>query len=277
MTALFLLSLYGGADAASSSLLATLYGNGQTRQSSVSPFVAMRAAEANKERDVGLTAAKPEIKRAIDGFRAGVAKATTVDGLLRDPRVLEVLLTANGLGDQTSRPGLARKAFASDPTDATALVNRLTDTRWKPAVETFDFANKGLTVIKDQAVIDKLADAYAEVKWRKSLDQTTPGLSNALTFRAQAKDITSALGILGDPVLREVVTVALRIPKQIAFQTLTAQETAINARLKIERLQDPKFVEAFAQRYLLAAAENAQTNTGADLTALSVRSAGLLV
>jgi hypothetical protein len=279
MSDLFLLSLYGGgADAGSASLLATLYGQGGVRRpASVSPFIAMRSAEQNRERDIGLTAAQPEIKRAIAGFRAGVAKATSVDALLRDPRVLEVLLTANGLGDQTSRPALARKALTADLADPASLINRLTDSRWKPAAETYDFANRGLAVIQDQRVIDKLADAYAEVKWRKSLDEATPGLSKALTFRAQAASVTSALQILGDPVLRDVVTTALGIPKQIAFQPLTAQENAITTRLDIAKLADPKFVEAFAQRYLLAAAQNAQTNPATDLTALAVRSAGLVI
>ncbi len=278
MSGSFLLSLFGGtADAGTTALLSTLYGRGARPAASVSPFVAMRSAEANRDRDVGLTAARPEVKRAIDNFRAGVAKATTVDGLLRDPRVMEVLLTANGLGDQTSRAALARKALASDLTDANSVVNSLTDSRWKPVAETLGFATRGLATIKDQAVIDKLADAYAEVKWRKSLDEKTPGLSNALTFRAQAAKVTSTWQILGDPVLREVVTTALRIPKQIAFQPLTAQETAISSRLKIEKLTDPKFVEAFAQRYLLAAAENATASTASDLTSLSVRSSSLIV
>ncbi len=275
---MFLLSLYGGgADSASSSLLATLYGQGAKRAASVSPFVAMRSAEQNKTREVGLTADKPEIKRAIDGFRAGVAKATSVDALLRDPKVMEVLLTANGLGDQTSRAALARKTMQSDLSDPNALVFKLSDSRWKPAVETYDFAKKGLAIIQDPAVINKLADAYAEVKWRNGLDEQTPGLSNALTFRAQAGSVTSALQILGDPVLRNVVTVALGIPKQIAFQPLTAQENAITTRLDVAKLKDPKFVEAFAQRYLLAAAEAAQTDTSSDLTALSVRSRGLVI
>jgi len=278
MSGSFLLSLIGGtADAGASALLSTLYGRGAPRAGAISPFVAMRSAEANRDRDVGLTAERPEIKRAIESFRAGVAKATTVDGLLRDPRVMEVLLTANGLGGETSRAALARKALASDVADAKSLVNTLTDSRWKPVAQTFAFATRGLDVIKDPAVIDKLADAYAEVKWRKSLDERTPGLSNALTFRAQAAKVTSALQILGDPILREVVTTALRIPKQIAFQPLSAQENAITTRLKIEQLSDAKFVESFAQRYLLVAAENAQASSGPDLTSLAVQSSSLLV
>ncbi len=53
--------------------------------------------------------------------------------------------------------------------------------------------------------------------------------------------------------MRKVVTTALGIPLQIAFQPLQAQEKAISAQLDITKFKDPKFVESFVQRYLLAA------------------------
>jgi len=70
-----------------------------------------------------------------------------------------------------------------------------------------------------------VTNAYAEVTWRNSLDAATPGLSNALTFRSEASTITSVDQILGDPVMRTVVTTALGVPEEIAFQDLTAQRT----------------------------------------------------
>ena len=126
-----------------------------------------------------------------------------------------------------------------------------------------------------QDLFARVADAYAEVKWRHSLDAATPGLSNALTFRARAASVGSTLEILGDPVLREVVTVALGIPKQIAFQSIEAQQKAIDTRLDVAKLKDKGFVEKFAQRYLLEAAKTAAPDDGSDLTALSVRAGGL--
>ncbi len=60
--------------------------------------------------------------------------------------------------------------------------------------------------------------------------------------------------------MRTVVTTALGIPLQIAFQPLEAQEKAISTRLDITKFKDPKFVESFVQRYLLAANTSA-TNT----------------
>ena len=263
-----------------SSLLPTLYrqASGQSSLQAIPPSTALLSAEKNQTRDVKRTAAQPEVKRAVDAFTQSVRSAKSVDGLLRDRGFLEVFLTANGLGDQTGAGGLARRVLQSDPSDSKSLVNKLSDTRWKATAKTYDFATKGLSIIQDPKVIAKLADAYAEVKWRKSLDETTPGLSKALTFRAQATSVTSVDEILGDPILRDVVTVALGIPKQIAFQSIEAQERAITTRLDITKLKDSHFVEKFAQRYLLAAAAAANPpDATADIATLAVRSAGLVI
>ena len=96
----------------------------------------------------------------------------------------------------------------------------------------------------------------------------------------RASTITSALQILGDPTFRAVVTTALSVPREIAFQGLPAQETAITQRLDIAQFKDPAFVNKFTHRYLIAAAADATLTGGQnknDLLSLAVRSTGLVV
>ncbi len=281
----YLTSLYGtstGTSTGADSMLATLYGlAGQTTNSfGQNPATALKSAEQNQTQDIKMTAQQPAVLRAVNAFKAGVSSAKTVKQLLANPAVMQVLLTANGLANQIPYTALAAKTLQSNVNDKTSLVNKLTDTRWKPVVQTYDFANKGLSLIKNPTVMSTIANAYAEVTWRQSLDATTPGLSNALTFRGEASTITSVDQILGDPVMRTVVTTALGIPLQIAFQPLEAQEKAIATRVDITKFKDPKFVENFIQRYLLAANTNTNaTGTSAtpDLTTLAVQSRGLVV
>ena len=277
----YLPSLFGSATSTGgSSLLATLYGYaGQsTASSGQNPVTALLSAEQNETKSVAATAAQPAVARDVAAFRAGVANAKDAASLLANPAVMKVLLTANGLGDQIQYPALVRKALLSDTSDPNALANQLSNTQWKSTARTYDFANQGLAVIQNPKVLDTLANAYAEVSWRQSLDAATPGLSDALTFRAQAASVTSVDQILGDPVLRRVVTTALGIPQQIAFQDLPAQEKAISTRLDITQLQDPRFVEKFAQRYLVAAASSASSSSATpDLMSLAVQARGLVV
>lgn len=245
-----------------------------------SPVTALSNAEQDETQEINATAQEPQVARAIQAFTTAVQNATTPQQLLSNPQALQVLLTANGLGDQTSYTALATQTLLSNINDPNSLVNKLSDTRWQSVVQTYDFANKGLSIIQNPQVIQTIANGYAEVTWMNSLDATTPGLSDALEFRKEASSITSVDQILGDPVMRTVVTTALGVPEQIAFQDLPAQEQAITSRLDISKFQDPNFVEQFTQRYLIAAAQAASSSSSStsssSLEALAVRAQGLI-
>ncbi|MGH7049527.1 MAG: DUF1217 domain-containing protein [Acetobacteraceae bacterium] len=246
--------------------------------SETNPVAALEQAEQNESKDVAITAAEPEVARAISAFTAAVTSATSPAQLLANPSVMQVLLTANGLADQVPYTALATKALLSNPADPQSLVNQLTDSRWLPVVQTYDLATKGLSVIQSPSVISTIASGYAEYTWLASLDQVTPGLSNALSFRSEASSITSVDQILGNATMFQVVTGALGIPEQIVFQPLEAQQKAISSRLDISQFQKPKFVESFVQRYLIAQQANATaSNASPSLSALAVQAQGLVV
>ena len=276
------LSLFASSDSSSSSasLLSVLYpAAGSGGAGSSDPVAALQNATADSVKDIAQTAAEPAVARDIATFRSAVASATSPAQLLQNPTVLKVLLTANGLGGQEQYPALAQKALLSDTTQTDALANTLSNTAWKATASLYAFATQGLAVLQKPGVVDTLANGYAEVTWRNSLDQTTPGLSEALSFRQSASTITSALQILGDPTLRTVVTTALNIPLQIAYQDLGAQEQAITNRVDVTRFKDPKFVDSFTTQYLIAAQANAASSSSStsSLDALAVQARGLVV
>jgi hypothetical protein len=245
--------LLGNASGGDNGILGILSGAGGGA-SATNPITALGSAEVNGTKDIATTAKQPEVARDIAAFTKAVTGAKSVTQLLANPTVMKVLLTANGLGSQIPYTALAQKALASDLTDPKSVANQLktTNSAWLSAAQTYQFAAKGLSVIQSPSVISTIANAYAEVTWRNSLDTTVPGLSNALSFRSKAATVTSVDQILGDPILRDVVTTALGLPRQIAIQPLSTQETAITSRLDLKQLKDPKFVERFVQRYLLA-------------------------
>jgi hypothetical protein len=284
----YLTTLYAGitsssAGSGSSSLLNAIYGIGSqtTNAEGQNPVTALASAEQNETQDVKLTAAQPQVQRTIASFTAAVQSATSVKQLLSNPVVLQVLLTANGLAAQIPYTALAQKALQSDLTDPKSLANTLTDPNWKTTAALYNFASQGLAVIQQPKVLSALANGYAENTWLTSLDATTPGLSYALAFRKSASTITSVDQILGDPVMRNVVTTALGIPLQIAFQTLGAQEKAVSTQVDITKFKDPKFVDTFLQRYMIAAAaagaKTASTSSTPSMATLAEESQGFVV
>lgn len=274
----YLTSLLSGPTQSSITSLILSATVGGSVASTTNPLTALSRAEQDQTQEIAATAKEPQVQRAIQAFTTAVQNAKTPQQLLANPQALNVLLTANGLGDQVSYTALATKTLLSNANDANSLVNQLSDTRWKSVVQTYDFANKGLSVIQNPQVTDTITNAYAQVSWYQSLDATTPGLSDALTFRGEASTITSVDQILGDPVMRTVVTTALGIPEQIAFQPLEAQEKAISSRLDISQFKNPHFVESFTQRYLLAAQQQAaqSSSSSSTLEALAVRAEGVI-
>jgi hypothetical protein len=103
--------------------------------------------------------------------------------------------------------------------------------------------------------IKDVSDSYIAEKRLDMLDQQMPGLGTAILFKqALAKSPTqfdSSLKILGSALGREVVTTALGLPKQLAIQSLEAQEKAVDQRLDPSKLSDPTFVDSLVQRYLI--------------------------
>lgn len=225
--------------------------NGQTTTgASGDPVANLISAETNQTKDIQQQENDPETSRDISHFLAVLAKAPDLPTLLQDPIARNVLLTANGLGDQTDYTALATKALMSDTTQTGNLASTLSDTRWLTMAQTYDFANQGLTKLK--AAASTVTTGYAQVQWQESLDATTPGLSAALDFRSRASTITSVDQILGDANLRKVVTTALGIPEEIAYQPLEAQEKAISSRIDITKFQSASYVEQFVRGFLLA-------------------------
>lgn len=99
--------------------------------------------------------------------------------------------------------------------------------------------------------LQKVRDNYIAEKRLDMLDSQMSGLGSAVLFKQVAKSMKNAVDILGSALGREVVTTAFNIPKQIAVQSIVAQEKAITQRMDPAKLQNAHFVDQIAQRYLI--------------------------
>jgi len=219
------------------------------------PALRRATAAGAEERALAGLARDPQVKRQMENFDRAVARAPDLKSALRDPRVLGVVLTAFGMADAAQQPGLAQRALTADPTKPESLVNRLSDRRWKSAAEALRLDTRGLDALKDPKVRASLDEGLRRVTWQRDLDAGQPGLSDALVFRDRAGTAKTAYDVLGDPVLRRVVTGALGLPQQLAVQPVETQARAVTSRLDLARLQDAREVAKLAERYVLAASE----------------------
>lgn len=220
---------------------------------------------------------EPAQQRAMDQFRRAVERAPDARAALRDPRVLQVLATALGLPDMVQQPGLAQRALLADPTQTDALVNRLRDSRWKAGAEALRLDQRGIAALRDPAVQARLQEGLLRARWRQELEGAQPGLGDAQLFRDTAASADGAFAVLGNPILRRVVTGALGLPKELAIQSVETQARALEARLDLDKLKDPKEVQRLAERYLVNRAREASAGSvgGGALSLLGLPAGGL--
>jgi hypothetical protein len=253
-----------GLDSASLSLLFGSFGTTATGGDPATAVAALKRATAKGAEAKGVAQQQkdPVTLIAVKQFKAAVAHAKDLTAALRDPRVLNVLLPALGLADQVAYPGLAQKALVADPKDKKGILSTLTDTRWKTAATTLDLKTKGLAALQDPATQASLISKFTGFQYHKSLDADQPGISDALYFLDNAAaNAGNVYNVLGNTVLRRVVTGALGLPREIAVQSVETQAKAITTRLDLAKLKDPKQVEKLAERYIMAAAGTATGST----------------
>lgn len=225
-----------------------------------SVHVALENAEKNEDRQRDLIARDPIVKKELERYAKVVKEAETIDDVLDDPVARRVFLKANGLGDQENAVALAKKALKSNPADTDSLAHKLSSINgnWLSTVKKHNFHTFGVELLKLNISIAEVTSNYVGEKRLDMLDEQLPGLGSAILFKQIAASLDTPIKILGSALGREVVTTALGLPKQIALQSLEAQEKAISQRLDAKKLKEPEFVDKLVQRYLV------QLNGGAS-------------
>ncbi|MDN3566257.1 DUF1217 domain-containing protein [Paeniroseomonas aquatica] len=234
-----------------------------------SGLLALKLAQAKGATEKGIARERkdPVTITALKQFDQAIARAKDVKSALQDPRVLAVLLPGLGLSDQMAYPGLVQKALLADPADPKGLLASL-DPRFTAAAKTLDLHSKGLAGLKNAALRKTLTDGYVQYQYQTGLDATNPGISDALYFLKTAKGETNIYNILGNSVLRRVVTGALGLPNAMVVQSVETQARAVTSRLKLTDLQDPKKLQQLAERYVIAAAGSSTGSGGSSILSL---------
>ncbi len=210
-------------------------------------------AEKNEAKQIGQVAKDPQVVKDLARYEKVVKTAKSLDDVLDDPVARRVFMTANGLKSFVDYVGMAKKVLASDVSDARSPAARLASINgaWYDTVKKYPVGLAGIGVLQVSDAIAEVKANYMAEKRLDLLDAQMPGLGSAVLFKQVASKLKDAVDVLASGLGREVITTAFGIPKQIAVQSLVAQEKAINQRIDVAKLQDASYVDIIAQRYLL--------------------------
>jgi hypothetical protein len=205
----------------------------------------------------------PAVQKEIAWFKEQAAKVTSVDDVLKNRRMMEFILSAYSLDDEIKYPGRYKKVLNESVDDKAALANKLSDPRFKEMAKDLRFKELGTGKLKLNYFVDSLVDKFVTNEFEKKLGAQNPALREAAYFKRNADTIKSVYDILGNKVMRSVVTAALGIPPQAALQSVEKQASLVTDKVDIKKFSDPAFVDTFLKKFLI---KKDSENSGAALT-----------
>jgi thermostable 8-oxoguanine DNA glycosylase len=246
------------------SYVLSLFGTSMPSASATMPAVAAyKKYVQNEPQEIAKYAAKPTTEQSVDYFKAQIKKITSADQLTKDPKLLQFITTAFGLEADAQYPAKIREVLNSDVTDTNSFANRLVDPRYKAMAAEFNVQATGMTMLQSDAVISDVVNKYVTNSYEKSLDSINPSLREASYFLRNIGNVTDTYQILGDAVLRSVITQTLHLPAEIANQDVAKQKSLIDAQLDITKFETtpPSGTSAAATPLGTAQADQASVTT----------------
>ncbi len=201
------------------------------------------------DRSIATTAKQPMVARETEYYLKNISNVKSIDDFLGDNRIFKYAMKAFGLSDMDYAKAFMRKALTEGVSDKNSFVNKLSDTRYKEFVETFNFAAHGDSTTAFGRTQQGTVDRYMRQTLEETAGNQNEGVRLALYFSRKATDIDNIYEILGDRALSKVVQTALGLPDAAMAGDIDKLAATISKRIKLEDFKDPAKVEKFIQRF----------------------------
>lgn len=222
-------------------------------------------------------------------FSENIGKVETASQLVDDQRLLRVSLTAFGLEDDLQNKFLVRRVLEDGTVDPDALSNRFSDKRYLEFSKAFGFGALEFTRVQQPDFGAEVLSSFERKSFEASVGNQNPTLRLAMSLGRDVSEIlertstnTSGwLSVLGNPPLKEVFEMALRVPagggqvsldNQVEF--LSSQLKKITGASEFSDLADADVLNSVRQNYLLMAQISENSGRSGGSVALQLLQAG---
>lgn len=231
--------------------------------SGMSTILALQLVNATEDKDQELIRNAPEHSREIDYFLENIGDIETVDQLTEDYRLYSFVMKAYDLEDQIFGKAMIEKVLKSNIEEDDALVNKLTDSRFKDFYNAMGFGDDGESNLNtiDSTWQADMVSKYVDTQYVNGKAEENEALGTVLEFRRKASSIESAYDILKDEQMAEFFRTAFGLPEELAAIDIDRQAAIINDKLDLETLSDPEVVENLVRRYVAITEANSDTAT----------------
>lgn len=213
--------------------------------------LALQVIDRTKPQQLESIERAPQHARAIENFRKAIEGIETVEDLVQNYDAYNLVMKANGLGDQMFGKAMVREILSSDISKSDSLVRRMTDDRFESLYRDMGFTEGGAKTENTKSVIwqEKMIAKYIETTFVDAQAEQDPIVGNVLKFRSEAPQITKWYDILGDADVAGVLRLALGIPNETATLDVDRQVDLFKSKMALEDLQDPDFLRGIERKY----------------------------
>lgn len=223
-----------------------------------------------------LTTVKETASEAASYYQENIQAVETVDDLLSDRGIIDVVIGAFGL-DETVSDDFLKQIFDSDLSDPKSFVNQQSSNKWAELLASFNFDSEGnltretLGTVQQRGETLETVNLYMRQTLEENEGESSEAVRLALYFERTAPTITDAYGIIADEALTEVFRTIFGYTDDFSNMDVDAQAKVINSQLELSDLQDPKKLQRLIERYT---AMYDTENANYDTTAVSILSGG---
>jgi hypothetical protein len=189
-------------------------------------------------------------------YRDKLQTLETVDQLLSDVRLKNVLLVAEGLRPIDVSSETLRAVLISDLDDPQSFANQQTEIGFQKIAGSFNFdadgfirTNSSQSVQNERGLVETQR-LYLTQSMEEEAGQESLGARLALYFERMAPTITSSFDILADDALAQFVRIAFSISEETASSDIDKQKAMIDRFLDVDDLLDPEKVDTLVRRFL---------------------------
>lgn len=209
--------------------------------------------EKNLTRYQSMIADEGAVKTATEYYKANIGKVTSISDFVNNYRLLSYALQAYGLGDQVNAKALVTKVLEGGVSSSKALANTLSNPNWAKFAKAFNFVADGASSISTSSAVTTTTSDYVEEKLEATEGKEDPGVELALYFQRVAPTVTSALGIMGDENLLDVVQTIFGLPPETGSTDIEAEASEISRLMPLSDLSNSKdlteLIDRFAAKY----------------------------
>ncbi|MBM3524938.1 MAG: DUF1217 domain-containing protein, partial [Alphaproteobacteria bacterium] len=221
----------------------------------LSTYIALE--KSDQTRAIAKFRGSVQVTRDVEAFKQQVSSLKTVDDLLKNRKAMTFILNAYGLDSEINFLGRIRAVLNSDLGNQNSIANRLSDRRYRELATELQTQKTGVTTLKGSATITKIVERYMTNEYEKKLGQQDPAVREARYFAKNIGKISTIYEILGDPVLRTVMTDTLGLPPQFALRDVEAQAEFIRRAVDVTQFRTAATAQSQSERI------NAQTDVAA--------------